>query len=56
MKTPECDYCTTTATGIDEYDEYTCGVESTCTIKVRALPAVIEASDEEDDEEAIDGR
>jgi hypothetical protein len=48
---PGCEYCTGTAVGIDEDDLFTCGVESTCTLKARSLPAVVEVSGDEGDEE-----
>jgi len=44
-----CTYCTDTATGIDEDGALTCGA-ACCMPVVKPLPAVIEVSDEDEDE------
>ena len=47
MDTIDCEYCTANAVGLDEDGEATCGG---CMPVVAQLPAVIEASGEDDDE------
>ena len=47
----ECAYCTGYAAGFDEDGEPTCGDAETCMIVVTPLPAVIEQSCDDDEED-----
>jgi len=51
MNRISCAYCTDDAVGYDEENAPTCGSAAHCTVAVRPMPAIIEVSSCDDEDE-----